>query len=141
MDERKDTAHMTCDGRDPRSENEPAKTPDTFSAALPSRNEDPEGGDAPLLARVIRCSHAIREVAGDHGASNVRLFGSLARGAETEGSDIDLLVTLEPGRTLFDLARLRSRLEEILEASVDVVPDTNMDESLMIEIERDAIRL
>jgi uncharacterized protein len=96
---------------------------------------------APLLLRVIRSRRAIEEAASDHGASNVRLFGSVARGEEAEGSDIDLLVTLEPGRTLFDLARLRSRLEEILDAPVDVVPDTNMDDALRAEVEQDAIRL
>lgn len=129
---------------------------DAFMASLPATpslasvvqaalhrflRDSPDGSDAPLLVRVIRRRHAIREVAGDHGASNVRLFGSIARGDETGGSDIDLLVTLEPGRTLFDLARMRGRLEEILDAPVDVVPDTNMDKALSDEIERDAIRL
>ncbi len=135
--------HGTHDMRRPtsRSDDEPAKELSAVAAALQSRSNEPAGGDAPLLARVMRCSHAIREVAADHGASNVRLFGSVARGAATEQSDIDLLVTLEPSRTLFDLARLRSRLEEILEASVDVVADTNMDNAHREELERDAIRL
>jgi uncharacterized protein len=131
---------MTWPGRYPRSDDEPAAELDAVATALHSQSKGP-GDDAPLLARVMRCSQAIREVAADHGASNVRLFGSVARGAETEQSDIDLLVALEPGRTLFDLARLRSRLGEILEAPVDVVPDTNMDNAHREELEREAIRL
>jgi len=51
----------------------------------------------------------ILEAAAANGARHVRLFGSAARGQETEGSDVDLLVTLKPGRTLLVLARLETR--------------------------------
>lgn len=83
----------------------------------------------------------IRDIAGEHGASNVRLFGSVARGEDTDHSDVDLLVTLEAGRTLFDLARMRSRLETLLGSPVDVVPDAGMEDDLRREIEEVAIRL
>jgi uncharacterized protein len=51
---------------------------------------------------------------------NVRVFGSVAREEDTEGSDIDLLVDLEPGHTILDLVGLRRELTEALGISVDV---------------------
>ena len=46
---------------------------------------------------------AILEIAARHGAYNVRLFGSVARGEADEASDVDILVELEPNRSLLDL--------------------------------------
>ena len=60
-------------------------------------------------------------VAAAHGASNIRVFGSVARGTSTKGSDVDLLVDFEAGRTLFDQARLRRDLQQLLHRPVDVV--------------------
>jgi predicted nucleotidyltransferase len=60
-------------------------------------------------------------VAAEHGASNIRVFGSVARGTSTPASDVDLLVDFEAGRTLLDQARLRRDLQQLLERSVDVV--------------------
>lgn len=65
----------------------------------------------------------ILEIAARHGASNVRVFGSAARGDFTADSDIDLLVTMEPGRTLFDLADLTLDLRDLLGHKVDVITD------------------
>lgn len=64
---------------------------------------------------------AILQVAARHGASNVRVFGSLARGNSCDASDIDLLVDLEPGRSLLDHAALWLELAELLGCDVDVV--------------------
>lgn len=63
----------------------------------------------------------ILEVAAEHRASNVRVFGSVARGEEDSGSDIDLLVDMEPGASLLDQVRLRRSLIEVLGVEVDVV--------------------
>ena len=63
----------------------------------------------------------VLEVAAQHHAGNVRVFGSVARGEETEGSDIDLLVDMEPGRSLLDQVRLRRAMSELLGVDVDVV--------------------
>lgn len=65
----------------------------------------------------------VLETAAQHGASNVRVFGSVARGDDGEDSDIDFLVSLEDGRTLFDLCRLYDALEELLQRPVDIVVD------------------
>ena len=66
----------------------------------------------------------IFEIAGRHGASNVRVFGSVARGEAGETSDLDLLVDLEQGRGLFDLGGLWHDLNEGLGCEVEVfTPD------------------
>lgn len=57
-----------------------------------------------------------------HKATNVRVFGSVARGEDDEDSDVDLLVDLEPGADLLDVASLDVELETLLKRRVDVVP-------------------
>ncbi|MDJ0376830.1 nucleotidyltransferase domain-containing protein [Cryobacterium sp. PH31-L1] len=63
---------------------------------------------------------------GELGASNVRVFGSVARGADTATSDVDLLVDLDAGVGLFGLARLQSESERILGVPVDIVPANSL---------------
>jgi hypothetical protein len=65
----------------------------------------------------------ILRIAGKHGASNVRVFGSVARGQADSTSDIDLLVDLEPGRSLLDHAALILELESLLGRKVDVATE------------------
>lgn len=57
----------------------------------------------------------------EHGASTVRVFGSVVRGEDDENSDIDFLVELEPGCSLLDLVALTQDLEDLLGRKVDVV--------------------
>jgi uncharacterized protein len=64
----------------------------------------------------------ILRLAAGHGAHNVRVFGSVARGEAGPESDVDFLVDLEPGRSLLDLSRLTLALEDLLGRKVDVVP-------------------
>lgn len=73
------------------------------------------------------------------GASDVRLFGSVARGEEHDDSDVDFLVRLEPGRTLLDLVRLESRLEVLLGRSVDVVTESSLIEPIRSKALREAV--
>ena len=68
----------------------------------------------------------ILRVAAQHGAHNVRVFGSAARGEGREDSDIDLLVEFDPGRSLLDHAALLLDLEELLGRKVDVVTDNGL---------------
>ena len=63
----------------------------------------------------------ILRLAAKHGAYNVRVFGSIARGDAGEGSDLDLLVEVGPNRTPFFPGGLLVDLEELLGCSVDVV--------------------
>jgi uncharacterized protein len=58
-----------------------------------------------------------------HGARNLRVFGSIARGEERGESDVDLLVDLEPGRTLVDLAGFRREVADLLGVDVDVATE------------------
>jgi predicted nucleotidyltransferase len=68
----------------------------------------------------------ILKIAAKHGACNVRIFGSVARGEAGENSDIDLLVELEPDRSLLDLAKLVMELEDLLNRKVDVVTEQGL---------------
>lgn len=63
----------------------------------------------------------ILAIAAKHGASRVRVFGSVAKGTADADSDIDFLVELEPGRSLFDLGGLLMDLQKFLGRSVDVI--------------------
>lgn len=63
------------------------------------------------------------KLASEHGAFNVRLFGSAARGEAGSESDVDLLVDLEPGRSLFDLGGLLMDLEELLGCKVHLLTE------------------
>jgi predicted nucleotidyltransferase len=65
-------------------------------------------------------------IAAKHGARNVRVFGSAARGEAKPGSDLDFLVELEPGRSLLDQAALVLDLEELLGCKVDVVTEVGL---------------
>lgn len=65
----------------------------------------------------------ILRVADAHGARNVRVFGSVARGDAGPDSDIDFLVEMPKGRSLLDLVGLWQDLEELLGRKVDVVTD------------------
>lgn len=75
------------------------------------------------------------------GASNVRVFGSVARGEEDERSDVDFLVFLERGRTLLDLVRLEDRLERLLGRPVDVVTEASLTEPIRSRALREAVRV
>lgn len=68
----------------------------------------------------------ILRIATRHGARNVRVFGSVARGEAGEQSDIDLRVEFEPGRSLLDHAALVVDLEELLAGRVDVVSEEGL---------------
>ena len=62
-----------------------------------------------------------QRIAAGYGARNVRIFGSLARGDAWAESDVDVLVSFEPGRSLLDLIGLQQDLTELLGRKVDVV--------------------
>jgi predicted nucleotidyltransferase len=83
----------------------------------------------------------ILRVASKRGAINVRVFGSVARGEADAKSDIDLLVDLEPGRSLFDLGGLFMDLQELLGHKVDVVTERGLRERIRERVLREAIPL
>jgi len=75
----------------------------------------------------------ILRTANKHGAFNVRVFGSVARGEADSESDIDLLVDMEPGRSLLDLSGLLIDLEEMLGCNVDVVTERGLRDRIVFE--------
>jgi len=68
----------------------------------------------------------IFRLAAKYGAFNVRIFGSAVRGEEGAESDIDLLVELEPDRSLFDLGGLQDELQLLLGCEVDIVTEKGL---------------
>lgn len=72
----------------------------------------------------------IIQIAARRGAHNLRLFGSVARGDDRVGSDIDLLVDMEPDRSLLDIVGLGQDLEELLDCRVDVLTDASLHPAL-----------
>ncbi len=75
----------------------------------------------PMAKLIEEKKEEILRIAKQHGAHNVRIFGSFARGEQTKDSDVDFLVDMEPGRSLFDLGELLMDLQELLGRKVDVL--------------------
>jgi uncharacterized protein len=94
-----------------------------------------------LRDRLYQLRDAIHSAAVANGARDVRVFGSVARGEENEASDVDLLVTLDPGRTLLDLARLEIRLESLIGRPVDVMTEGSLQEPIRSAALREAVRV
>lgn len=70
--------------------------------------------------------HAIREAANRHHTVNPRIFGSVLRGTDREGSNLDLLVDALPGTTLFDLGGLQDELQSLLGVPVDLLTPADL---------------
>ena len=68
----------------------------------------------------------ILQIARQHGAYHVRIFGSVARGEVQPDSDIDFLVDMEPGRSLLDMGGLVVELQQLLGRNVDVVTERGL---------------
>ena len=80
----------------------------------------------------------ILETAHKHGAFDVRVFGSVARGDARPDSDIDFLVRLESGRSLLDLARLLRELQVLLGCKVDIVTEAGLRQRIRLQVLREA---
>jgi len=83
----------------------------------------------------------ILRIASKRGAYNVRVFGSVARGEADSKSDIDLLVDLEPGRSLFDLGGLLMDLQDLLGQNVDVVTERGLRERIRERVLKEVVPL
>jgi predicted nucleotidyltransferase len=93
-----------------------------MGVALPDRE--------PILASAVR-----------HGLRRVRIFGSVARGDSTPDSDLDLLVEVEPGRSLFDLIAFAQEAEDLVGRRVDVLTDGGLSPYLRERITAEATPL
>ena len=94
-----------------------------------------------LYDSISRDRQGILEIARRHHAANVRLFGSVARGEEQEGSDIDFLVDFLPGTTLLDQVGLIQELSTKLDRKVDVVSARALNKHLPQRVLDEAIDL
>jgi predicted nucleotidyltransferase len=84
---------------------------------------------------------AILAAARRYGARNVRVFGSVARGEDDPASDVDILVDLEPGRSLLDLGGLLMDLQDLLGCPVDVVTEAGLRSRIRERVLREALPL
>jgi hypothetical protein len=94
----------------------------------------------PTLGEIRAFRDRIRPICRRHGARRPRIVGSVARGEQRPGSDVDLLVDLDEGRTLFDVAALHDELEDLLGHPVDVITSGALRDGLEGLIE-DAVAL
>ena len=78
------------------------------------------------MTQIEQHRHAILHAAARHGARNVRVFGSVAKGEDRPNSDVDLLVDMADDRSLLDLVALAQELEELLERPVDVLTEQSL---------------
>ena len=97
--------------------------------------------DTPLGRRLRRHRRAVIDTATRRGASNVRVFGSVARGDESEHSDVDLLVDLGSDVGLVALAGLAREIGEIVGVDVDVVPAELLKSGMREQVLAEAIPL
>jgi uncharacterized protein len=97
--------------------------------------------DTPLGRRVRQHRQALLDAVAEAGGSNLRVFGSVARGEDRPDSDVDLLVDLPEGTGLFALQALEGRLRRILKVDVDLAPPTSLKPRVRAEAEAEAIML
>ena len=83
----------------------------------------------------------ILAIATRHGAYNVRIFGSVARGEADEASDLDVLVDLEQNRSLLDLGGFLADLEDLLQCKVDVVTERGLKNRIRERVLQEAVPL
>lgn len=83
----------------------------------------------------------IISLAEKYGAYNIRIFGSVARGQENEGSDIDFLVDLRDERSLWDLGGLWVELNDLLEVRIEVFTENTLKDSIRRIASKEAIPL
>lgn len=83
----------------------------------------------------------ILRLAASHGARNIRIFGSVARGEADESSDVDFLVEMEPGRTLLDMGGLLMDLQALLGGQVDIISARGLRPSIRDQVLREAVSL
>jgi uncharacterized protein len=107
------------------------------SSSSPKRRRRPRPSEQLEIYR-----EQIKAIAERHHVTNVRVFGSTARGEDTDKSDLDLLVTPIKGATgLMELVRIESEVKKLIKVPVDVVLDSEIPEQHREKINREAIAL
>jgi predicted nucleotidyltransferase len=83
----------------------------------------------------------VLRIAAEHGADDIRIFGSLARGESGPDSDVDVLIKLGLGRSLLDLIAIKQDLEDLLGCKVDVVTEAAISPYIREQVLREAVSL
>lgn len=104
-----------------------------------AREVGPLGGPTGRLVATHRSR--LRRVLRERGIVQASIFGSVARGEDHEGSDLDLLVDIPAGTSLFDLLRIQDELETILGVEVDLIPAKGLKDHVRRHVEPDLISL
>jgi predicted nucleotidyltransferase len=94
-----------------------------------------------LLDRLRLKRQEILSIAARHGAHNLRLFGSVARGEANPDSNVDILVEMEPGRSLLDHVALIQDLEDILGCKVDMVNEKALHWTIRDRVHQEVVPL
>ncbi|MFZ3019157.1 MAG: nucleotidyltransferase family protein [Gallionella sp.] len=81
----------------------------------------------------------IRRIAFSHRVANVRVFGSVLHGDDTEGSDLDLLVEPTPEATLFDIAKIQVEIARLLNVGVDVLTPNALPDKFRAQVLAEAV--
>ncbi|MCA1844611.1 MAG: XRE family transcriptional regulator [Actinobacteria bacterium] len=97
--------------------------------------------DTPLGRRLRQHRRAVIDLAEGRGLRNVRVFGSVARAEDREGSDIDLLVDVDDGVGLVAIAGLARQLTDLLGVPVDIIPAGSLKRTLQAEALAEAVPL
>jgi uncharacterized protein len=95
----------------------------------------------PVGRQVRRKRRDLVAAAAAHDVTNLRVFGSVARGEDRPDSDVDLLVDLPPDMGLLGLGRVQAELEAILGTKVDLVPASDLKPAARARAERDLVAL
>ena len=93
------------------------------------------------LAQLKALVPQLKALLAQYGASNLAVFGSVARNEASTSSDVDLLVDMPPGTSLFDHSALKLELEDLLQQKVDLVRRRNLKPSLRQRVEAEAVVL
>jgi predicted nucleotidyltransferase len=93
----------------------------------------------PTLAELRGRRDEILKIASRYGVFNIRVFGSVARGDATDSSDVDLLVDIEDGRSLFDLGAFYMDLRDLLGYEIDL--GTEVKPRLRADVDAEAVPL
>jgi len=95
----------------------------------------------PIGQRVRRRRRDLIAAAAAHGVTNLRVFGSVARGTDRPDSDLDLLADLPPDMGLLGLGRVQAELEAIVGSQVDLVPAGDLKPGVRAQADRDLVVL
>lgn len=91
------------------------------------------------LEKIKAHRQEILDIAKKYGASNIRIFGSVARGEAGPDSDYDFLIELEPSRSAFEIGGLLMDLQDLLGAKVDIVTDKGLNKHIREKVLKEAI--